>query len=356
MLIRELELYRFRNYESQHIEFENGINIIHGDNGEGKTNIIEAIYLLSIGRSFRTAKDREMINLAHETGYIKSRVESMGREFKIEYRISKSGKKAIKINGVPVDRLNQLLGIINVVIFSPEDLRLVKEGPRERRSFIDREISQIRPKYYQLLSVYHKNLLQRNNLLKNPAADRLLIDVYDSALAESGYRIMCYREEFINEIREIARKNHLSISSGKEILEIGYEKNVNAGSETEYMSILRESREKDIFRKTTSSGVHRDDLDIRINGIDLRSYGSQGQKRSAAISLKLSEIELIKNIRGEYPVVLLDDIFSELDPKRQHMLLETFKETQTFVTVAEEMDIETDNTKYRVKSGSIEKY
>lgn len=356
MFIKELELNRFRNYESQKIEFENGINIIHGNNGEGKTNIIEAIYLLSIGRSFRTSRDKEMIKLGSETGYIKSKIESMGREFKIEYRISKSGKKAIKINGIPIDKLTQLLGIINVVIFSPEDLKLVKEGPKERRSFIDREISQIRPKYYQLLSVYHKNLVQRNNLLKNKDVDKVLLDVYDSTLADSGYQIMCYREEFINEIKEIAQKNHLSISSGKELLDIGYEKNVNAENAEEYKNLLKEKHDADIFRKTTSVGIHKDDLDIKINGIDLRSYGSQGQKRSAAISLKLSEIELIKKIKGEYPVVLLDDIFSELDPKRQHMLLETFSKTQTFVTVAEDMEINVNNTKYRVKNANIEKY
>lgn len=356
MLIKELELNRFRNYKSQIIEFDPGINIIYGDNGEGKTNIVEAIYLMSIGRSFRTSKDKEMINLEAETSYIKAVVENLQRPFKIEYKISKTSKKAIKINGLPIEKLTELLGIINVVIFSPEDLKLVKEGPKERRSFIDREISQIRPKYYQLLNSYHKTLIQRNNLLKSLKIDEMLLDVYDSALSDSGYAIMCYREEFINEIKEIAGKNHEKISSGKEILEVGYDRNIEVGSKEEYYQILKENRQKDIYRKTTGSGIHKDDLDIKINGIDLRSYGSQGQKRSAAISLKLSEIELIKRIKGEYPVVLLDDIFSELDPKRQHMLLETFKDTQTFVTAAENVDIDVKNTKYRVKNGNIEKY
>lgn len=356
MIIKQLELNRFRNYKSQQIEFDPGINIIYGDNGEGKTNIVEAIYIMSLGRSFRTSKDKEMINLEAETSYIKATVENLQRSFKIEYKISKNSKKAIKINGLPIEKLTELLGIVNVVIFSPEDLKLVKEGPKERRSFMDREISQIRPKYYQLLNSYHKNLVQRNNLLKNQKIDEVLLDVYDYTLSDTGYKIMVYREEFINEIKEIAYKNHYRISSGKEHLEIGYDKDIEISSKEEYFNILKENHAKDIFRKTTGFGIHKDDMDIKINGIDLRSYGSQGQKRSAAISLKLSEIELIKNIKGEYPIVLLDDIFSELDPKRQHMLLETFKDTQTFVTAAEDVDIDIKNTKYKVKNGNIEKY
>jgi len=356
MLIKELELNRFRNYKSQKIEFDPGINIIYGDNGEGKTNIVEAIYLMSIGRSFRTSKDKEMINLEAETSYIKALVENSQRPFKIEYRIGKSIKKAIKINGLAIEKLTELLGIINVVIFSPEDLKLVKEGPKERRSFIDREISQIRPKYYQLLNSYHKTLVQRNNLLKNLKIDEVLLDVYDYTLSDIGYQIMQYRKEFIEEIKEIAGRNHAKISSGKEKLEIEYDRDMEVNSREEYFDILKNNHQKDIYRKTTGYGIHKDDLNIKINGIDLRSYGSQGQKRSAAISLKLSEIELIKKIKGEYPIVLLDDIFSELDPKRQQMLLETFQNTQTFVTAAEEVNINIKNTKYKVKNGNIEKY
>lgn len=355
MLIKKLELNRFRNYESQILEFDDGINIIYGNNGEGKTNIVEAIYLMSLGRSFRTSRDKEMINLNAETSYIKSLVESSGREFKIEYRIDKTAKKAIKINSLPIEKLTELLGIVNVVIFSPEDLKLVKEGPKERRAFIDREISQIRPKYYQLLHSYHKNLIQRNNLLKDFDIDKILLDVYDSNLSEIGYKIIEYREEFLREIAEIASDNHYKISSGKENLEINYEKNISVKSKEDYYSIMKDSQNKDILKKTTSFGIHKDDIDIKINGIDLRSYGSQGQKRSAAISLKLSEIELIYRLKGEYPIVLLDDIFSELDPMRQNMLLDTFKKTQTFVTAAEDVNVDIKNTKYRVSGQKVQK-
>ena len=355
MLIKKLELNRFRNYESQILEFDDGINIIYGNNGEGKTNIVEAIYLMSLGRSFRTSRDKEMINLNAETIYIKSLVESSGREFKIEYRIDKTAKKAIKINSLPIEKLTELLGIVNVVIFSPEDLKLVKEGPKERRAFIDREISQIRPKYYQLLHSYHKNLIQRNNLLKDFDIDKILLDVYDSNLSEIGYKIIEYREEFLREIAEIASDNHYKISSGKENLEINYEKNISVKSKEDYYSIMKDIQNKDILKKTTSFGIHKDDIDIKINGIDLRSYGSQGQKRSAAISLKLSEIELIYRLKGEYPIVLLDDIFSELDPMRQNMLLDTFKKTQTFVTAAEDVNVDIKNTKYRVSGQKVQK-
>lgn len=355
MLIKKLELNRFRNYESQILEFDDGINIIYGNNGEGKTNIVEAIYLMSLGRSFRTSRDKEMINLNAEMSYIKSLVESSGREFKIEYRIDKTAKKAIKINSLPIEKLTELLGIVNVVIFSPEDLKLVKEGPKERRAFIDREISQIRPKYYQLLHSYHKNLIQRNNLLKDFDIDKILLDVYDSNLSEIGYKIIEYREEFLREIAEIASDNHYKISSGKENLEINYEKNISVKSKEDYYSIMKDSQNKDILKKTTSFGIHKDDIDIKINGIDLRSYGSQGQKRSAAISLKLSEIELIYRLKGEYPIVLLDDIFSELDPMRQNMLLDTFKKTQTFVTAAEDVNVDIKNTKYRVSGQKVQK-
>lgn len=355
MLIKELELNRFRSYESQKIEFDKGINIIYGNNGEGKTNIVEAIYLLSIGRSFRTSKDKEMINLNYDTSYIKALVENNQRQFKIEYKIGRSSKKAIKINSLPIEKLTELLGIINVVIFSPEDLRLVKDGPKERRSFIDREISQIKPKYFQLLSSYHKTLIQRNNLLKEQNIDKILLDVYDDNLSKIGWQIMEYRQDFLDKIAKIAAKNHYKISSKKEILEIEYEKNLEVSSKEEYYNRLKKNQSTDILRKTTGVGVHKDDINIKLNNIDLRSYGSQGQKRSAAISLKLSEIELINNLKGEYPVVLLDDIFSELDKERQAMLLETFKNTQTFVTTAEDVHIDIENTKFHVVKGHVAK-
>ena len=353
MRVLRIEINRFRNYHNESILFEDGINIFLGNNGEGKTNILEAIYMLSLGRSFRTNKDRDMILLGSDTAYVRAIVESQGREYKIEYRIDAKTKKAIKINGVPISKISELLGIVNVVIFSPEDLGLVKDGPRERRSFIDRELSQLRPRYYNLLNNYYKSLSQRNNLLKEKIVDGVLLEVYDEQLAVNGTEIIKYRQDFVNQVAEIAMENHKKISGGKEDLTVRYEKSIRADSIEDYKKFLAENREKDILRRTSTVGIHRDDLNIQIDGIDLRSYGSQGQKRSAAISLKLSEIQLVKEIKGEYPVVLLDDIFSELDKGRQCMLLESIRHTQTFITTAEDLEVELDTTKYRIKAGKI---
>ena len=356
MQVIKLELNRFRNYKHETISFDPNVNIFFGKNGEGKTNILEAVYMLSLGRSFRTNKDRDMINLEGETAYVRAIVESAGKEYKIEYRIDIKSKKAIKINGLPIQRISELLGIINVVIFSPEDLSLVKDGPKERRNFIDRELSQLRPRYYGILNDYYKNLTQRNNLLKNKEIDPILMDVYDEQMAGLGVEIINYRQEFINKISRIANENHYKISSGKEDLKVTYERSIDANSKEIYYESLKKQRERDIQRGTTSKGIHRDDLNIQINDIDLRSYGSQGQKRSAAISLKLSEIQLIHEIKGEYPIVLLDDIFSELDKSRQIMLLDAIKHTQTLVTTAENIDIPLETVKYKVTGGTTKKY
>lgn len=356
MRVLQMELNRFRNYKSEYISFGDGVNIFFGNNGEGKTNILESIYMLSLGRSFRTSKEKDMIELGSETAYVKALVESMGREYKIEYKINSKSKKAIKINGVPISKITELLGIINVVIFSPEDLGLVKDGPKERRNFIDRELSQLRPRYYGILNNYYKYLLQRNNLLKSNEPDFVLLDVYDEQLAANGIQLIQYRRDFVNKIAAIAKRNHYKISGEKETLSIDYDQSMNVDSMEDYLFELKNSREKDLFRKTTTKGIHRDDLDIQINGIDLRAYGSQGQKRSAAISLKLSEIELVNEIKGEYPIVLLDDIFSELDKQRQMLLLESIMFTQTFVTTAEDIDIDFKTIKYKIKKGSVENY
>ena len=355
MRVIKLELNRFRNYKNEVITFDDGVNIFFGNNGEGKTNILEAIYMLSLGRSFRTNKEKEMIHLESETAYVRAIVESYGKEYKIEYKIDSKIKKAIKINGLSIERLSELLGIINVVIFSPEDLSLVKDGPKERRSFVDRELSQLRPKYYNVLNDYYKSLTQRNNLLKRHDIDEILLEVYDEQLAKYGIQIMNYRQDFINKISLIANENHYKISSRKENLSVLYERSIDANSEEDYFKVMKEYRKRDIMRGTTSKGIHRDDLNIKINDIDLRAYGSQGQKRSAAISLKLSEIQLVYEMKGEYPIVLLDDIFSELDKERQVMLLDSIKHTQTLVTTAENIDIPLKTVKFEVKKGSTEK-
>ena len=355
MLIKSLNLANFRNYENAHIDFEKNLNMIIGKNGQGKTNLIEAIYMLSLGRSFRTNKDKEMVMFETQNAYISSIVESMDREFKIEIKMGKDIKKAIKINSIPIEKLTDLLGIINIVIFSPEDLKLVREGPKERRAFMDRELSQIRPSYYQNLYTYQKTLLQRNNLLKRDKVDKGLLDVYDMQLASYGFKIMEQRKSFIEKIGPIAKKNHHRISSGKENLSVKYNPNINISnkSSNDLEALFKEARNEDLNRRTTTIGPHKDDLSIFINDMEIRSFGSQGQKRSAAISLKLSEIELIYEEKDEYPVVLLDDIFSELDIQRQMMLLDNLKGIQTFVTTTENIDIDKDSKIYNIENAII---
>lgn len=355
MLIKSLNLANFRNYENAHIDFEKNLNMIIGKNGQGKTNLIEAIYMLSLGRSFRTNKDKEMVMFETQNAYISSIVESMDREFKIEIKMGKDIKKAIKINSIPIEKLTDLLGIINIVIFSPEDLKLVREGPKERRAFMDRELSQIRPSYYQTLYTYQKTLLQRNNLLKRDKVDKGLLDVYDMQLASYGFKIMEQRKSFIEKIGPIAKKNHHRISSGKENLSVKYNPNINISnkSSNDLEALFKEARNEDLNRRTTTIGPHKDDLSIFINDMEIRSFGSQGQKRSAAISLKLSEIELIYEEKDEYPVVLLDDIFSELDIQRQKMLLDNLKGIQTFVTTTENIDIDKESKVYNIENAII---
>lgn len=343
MFIKSLEVLNFRNYVHEKTDFASGLNLIVGANGQGKTNLIEAICMLSTGRSFRTSKEKEMVGFGKDSFIVRAMVHSSNREYKIEIKVGKEIRKAVNINSIPIEKITDLLGIFNVVIFAPEDLKLVKEGPGERRGFMDREISQLRPLYYSDISSYRKALMQRNNLLKNQRIDEALIEVYEEQMAVLSWRIMKIRKEFIDKIAPIAQKNHSKISGEKEILSIFYEADLNASSVQEIKDCFKKNRNEDIRRKTTTVGPHRDDLGIKINGTDIRSYGSQGQKRSAAISMKLSEIELIYDEKKEYPVVLLDDIFSELDLGRQRMLMENLKQIQTFVTTT---DIDKENLNF----------
>lgn len=331
-------MINFRNYQYEKIDFEEDLNLITGQNGQGKTNLVEAISMLSVGKSFRTSREKEMIFFDKDSFILRAFIESFGRDYKIEIKIGNEVKKAVRINSSPIERLTELLGIFNVVVFAPEDLKLVKEGPKERRLFMDREISQIRPLYYNHIYSYRKALIQRNNLLKNSFVDENLLDVYDEQMASIACNIMGIRKDFINKISPFVSKNHSEISSRKENLQIFYEPNIDTSFQIakreELLRAFRNSRKEDLRKKTTSIGPHKDDIKILINGVDIRSYGSQGQKRSAAISIKLSEIELIYEEKGEYPVVLLDDIFSELDGDRQQMLVSSFEKIQTFITTA----------------------
>lgn len=353
MRLKRLILENFRNYEHLELAFPSSFNFIYGQNGQGKTNLLEAISLLALGRSFRTSIDKEMIRFGTETAKVTAEVEHASRSFTIEIRLGTSPRKAIKINGVSIERISDMIGALNLVIFSPEDLKLVGEGPAHRRDFMNREISQMSARYYRALSSYYKYLGQRNKLLKDGVQNKLLFDIYNEKMAEYGYAIMEQRSRFCEEIAKLASDFHRSISSEKERLGVRYKPNVKAQSVEEYRQVLERHLEDDMVRRSSTRGVQKDDIHLTLNDMDLRNYGSQGQKRSAAISLKLSEIDLIRRQTGEVPVVLLDDVFSELDRQRQEMLIASLRHIQCFVTTTERLEMEFAHESFHIRQGRL---
>lgn len=339
MVVEELKVINYRNYEQMHLKFHPRLNIFIGDNAQGKTNLLEAIYLCSAGKSFRTNRDQEMINMLKKQAYIQVKLKKVNSDTNIEVRLNMDRKKDIKVNKIPLVKIGELLGNLNVVLFSPEDLKLVKDGPSERRKFIDREISQISTKYYYTLSQYNKILQHRNKLLKYNRGKVLDLEVWDEQLATAGAWLILYRRNFIKKISLLAKLMHRKITESTETLEVIYEANVRVKENDEISHIkekilqkLKESLDIDKQRGITTVGPHRDDMIMKINGLDVKTYGSQGQQRTVVLSLKLAELELLKGEVGEYPVLLLDDVMSELDLKRQSYLVNNLKNVQTFIT------------------------
>ncbi len=368
MFIKTLSVYDFRNYEEQNIEFNNNNNIIIGNNAQGKTNIIESIYMTSLGKSFRTNKDTEMIKFEKNQSRIKAQVINKYKdEINIEIIINKKDKKIIKINGAKIIKTSEILKNIFIVIFSPEDLRIIKEGPEKRRKFIDRELCQIRPVYYHNLVKYRKIIQQRNKMLKETNVDQInhdLFDVWDEQLVHYGSLIIKDRSIFTNKINEISKKIHHDITNKNELIDVLYEPNINIDIDEKnykekYFNLLKEKRKSDVYRKITSVGPHKDDIKILINDIDARHFGSQGQQRTAALSLKLAEIKLIEEEIGEKPILLLDDVLSELDINRQEYLINSLKELQTFITTTEVNSLVDEKIEkkqyYKVEDGKIKK-
>ena len=339
MIVEELKVINYRNYEQMNLKFHPRLNVFIGDNAQGKTNLLEAIYLCSAGKSFRTNRDQEMINMAKKQAYINVKLKKVNSNVNIEVRLNMDKKKDIKVNQIPLLKIGELLGNLNVVLFSPEDLKLVKEGPSERRRFMDREISQISTKYYYTLNQYNKILQHRNKLLKYSKGKNLDIEIWDEQLATSGAWLILYRQNFIKKISLLAKLMHRKITESVETLEIIYEPNVKVKEDDDVNNIkvkmlqdLKENFDMDKQRCLTTVGPHRDDMVFKINGLDVKTYGSQGQQRTAVLSLKLSELELVKGEVGEYPILLLDDVMSELDLKRQSYLINNLKNVQTFIT------------------------
>ena len=332
MYIESIELKNFRNYQSLCLEFDRGTNIFYGDNAQGKTNILEAAYLCGTTKSHRGGKDKEMIQFDSDEAHIRMRVNKDGVSRRIDMHLKKNKSKGIAIDGIPIKKAGELFSILNMVFFSPEDLNIIKNGPGERRRFMDLELCQLDKIYLSNLSSYNHVLNQRNKLLKDLAFQdslRSTLDVWDMQLARYGEMIIKSRGNFIEEMNRLIEGIHSSITGGKETIRLVYEPNTEAEA---LLSRLTADREKDCRFKITSAGPHRDDLCVLVNGIDIRKYGSQGQQRTAALSLKLSEIYMIKKIVKDMPVLLLDDVLSELDSSRQNYLLNSIHEVQTMIT------------------------
>lgn len=332
MIIESIELKNYRNYDELHMEFSPGTNILYGNNAQGKTNILEAVYVCCTTKSHRGSKDRDMIHFHEDESHIKLNIRKNDVPYRIDMHLKKNKAKGVAINGVPIRKASELFGIVNVVFFSPEDLNLIKNGPAERRKFIDLELCQLNRLYVHSLVSYNRILMQRNKLLKElmfkPEYEETL-DIYDMQLVQFGREIIRYRLDFIAQLNEIIFDIHFNLSGEKEHLKIIYDPDVETGC---FEQQLRKSRQQDIKQKTTLTGPHRDDIGFFIDEIDIRKFGSQGQQRTAALSLKLAEIELVKKIVKDYPILLLDDVLSELDGNRQNHLLSAINHIQTMIT------------------------
>ena len=332
MYIQSLELSNFRNYESLKTEFSEGTNILYGDNAQGKTNILEALYMLSICKSYRGQRDRDLIRFGQEEAHIRSVIMKGGIDYTVNMHLSRNRTKGIAINGQKLRKASQLVGLLHIVFFSPDDLRIIKDGPSERRRFMDMELCQLDQSYLYNLAHYNKIIDNRNRLLKDIAYDRRLeemLDVWDAQMVDYGSKITARRKVFMDSVSAIVGDIHASLTGGKEHLTVGYEPNVIP---EDFAEKLRKARERDIRQKISTVGPHRDDFSFVDNAIDLRTFGSQGQQRTCALSLKLSEIELVKQIIGDNPVLMLDDVLSELDSGRQNYLLGSIGGIQTFIT------------------------
>ncbi|MCM2676458.1 DNA replication/repair protein RecF [Alkalicoccobacillus plakortidis] len=341
MRVNKLSLKHYRNYAEAELEFNKQVHVFVGDNAQGKTNVLEAIYVLAMAKSHRTAKDKELISWGQDYAGICGEAQTRRNKLTLDLTISSKGKK-VKLNGLEQRRLSEYVGALNVVMFAPEDLHLVKGSPQGRRRFMDMELGQISPIYLHHSSRYQKILQQRNSLLRDWHKNQLPIclEILTEQLIDTGAELIKRRAVFLQKLQKWAETIHFDISRGTEELKLIYLSTVEV-SEDLNLSTLKErlhavykqKKDKEQIRGTTLFGPHREDIGFLVNEKDVQSYGSQGQQRTTALALKLAEIELIKEEVGEYPVLLLDDVLSELDDYRQSHLLETIqRKVQTFVT------------------------
>lgn len=357
MIVESVKLNHFRNYESLELSFDSGTNLFYGDNAQGKTNILESVYLCGTTRSHKGSKDRELIRFGMEESHICMKIRKGGTPYRIDMHLKKNKTKGIAINKVPVRKASELIGLGNFVFFSPEDLNIIKNGPSERRRFLDMELCQLDRIYLFHLSNYNKILAQRNKLLKDYqffTDARTTLDILDEQLVQYGSVVVKARARFAQELNEIIFPIHEKLSGGREKLAVAYEMDI---APEEFADKLAQNREKDVRTRITNCGPHRDDLGFAIQGIDIRRYGSQGQQRTTALSLKLAEIEMVKRNVKDTPVLLLDDVLSELDSNRQRYLLDGIHDIQTLITCTGVDDFVENNFKinrlFHVSEGTV---
>ena len=343
MIITRVQLTGYRSYESCVLAPCEGVNVLLGDNGQGKTNVLEALYLCCTGRSHRTRQDRELIRWGADFASVKAEAQRRDGSHQVELILPALGRRRIKIAGQEASRSGELMGHVTGVLFSPEDLRTVKDGPAERRRFVDMALSQLRPAYYYALQRYARALKQRGEVLKAASAQPSLaatLDMWDEQLAAAGAELMRQRRSYIARLNAQAAQVHREISDGREQLEIRYAPSVTLGDDEQaLLDALLAARETDLRRMTTSMGAHRDDVALMIGGRDVRAYGSQGQQRTAALAMRLAELSVMREELGEWPMLMLDDVMSELDPSRRRQLIKRLNGIQTFITCTDPDDL-----------------
>ena len=353
MYIDKIKLNNFRNYIEEEINLDKNINIFYGNNAQGKTNILESIYLCAIGKSYRTNKDREIININKDFSKVEINYSKKDREGKIKLEIS--DKKNLYLNDIKLKKISEVLGNINIVLFNPDDINIFKEGPSKRRRILDIMISQLRPSYVYNLNMYLKILEQRNNYLKQIKYENKneeMLDVWDTQIAKYAEIINLYRKEFTEKIKEKIVDVHKKITDNKEEIKIEYISDFT--NQEEFLKEIKNSRKIDIIKGYTGKGIHRDDLKLFINDKEIGIYGSQGQHRSAILSIKLSELQIIKDETDENPILLLDDFMSELDKIRRQNFLEDVQDTQIIITCTDKLELKNKNKKiFFVENGKV---
>ncbi|MGL4572732.1 MAG: DNA replication/repair protein RecF [Clostridium sp.] len=361
MYVKKLKLINYRNYENLEIDLGRHVNVFMGDNAQGKTNILEAIYYCGFAKSHRTSRDKELISWNGDVSYVSVSVGKNRLDKKIDINILKDGKKIIKVNSIKINKIGELFGTFNVVMFSPEDLKIIKDSPGIRRKFIDMELCQLDSKYYYNLVQYNKVMNERNSVLKNRNLDLEMLDVYDLQLACFGSYIVERRLSYLKSLNQYSESIHKEITSGKENIEFKYNSTIRNldNIQDEFYETLRKNRKRDVDKGITSHGPHRDDFSVYINNVDTKSFGSQGQQRTAVLTMKFASLRIIKEITGEYPVLLLDDVLSELDFNRKRYVLSSIGDIQTIITCTGIEDLNDylnkDSKLFKVKEGRVSK-